>query len=47
MNADGTGLLRVTRDLGEDRWPRWSPDGTKLIFSSNRDGKFAIYEIEI
>jgi TolB protein len=47
MNADGTGLLRLTRDPADDITPRWSPDETKLIFSSNRGGKFALYELAV
>jgi Tol biopolymer transport system component/TolB-like protein/Tfp pilus assembly protein PilF len=46
MNADGTGLLRITRNLAEDNTPRFSNDGKKIIFSSSRNGKHAIYEIE-
>lgn len=45
INTDGTGLLRLTRNAGEDSHPQFSRDGKRLIFSSNRDGKFAIYEI--
>jgi len=46
MNADGTGLFRITRDPADDVTPRFSPDGRRIIFSSNRNGKFALYEIE-
>jgi TolB protein len=45
MNRDGSGLRRLTRHLADDESPQWSPDGKKLIFTSNRTGKFAIYEI--
>lgn len=45
MNADGTGLVRLTRDLAEDTEPSWSPDGTKIVFASNRSGQYAIYDI--
>ncbi len=32
INADGTGLTRLTHD-GLSQAPRWSPDGTHLIFA--------------
>ncbi len=47
MNSDGTGLLRLTRNLANDVTPRFSDDGTRVIFSSNRAGKSALYEIEL
>jgi Tol biopolymer transport system component len=34
MNADGSGLTRLTDRPGEDREPVWSPDGTKIAFVS-------------
>jgi len=37
MNADGTGVVRLTNEPGNDAQPAWSPDGTKLLFISNRD----------
>ncbi|HKZ02873.1 MAG TPA: DPP IV N-terminal domain-containing protein [Pyrinomonadaceae bacterium] len=27
--------------------PDWSPDGSKIVFESTRDGKFAIYTIQV
>jgi Tol biopolymer transport system component/DNA-binding winged helix-turn-helix (wHTH) protein len=47
MNADGSGLVRLTRDAADDNSPSWSPDGNHIIFSSNRNGKFALYEISL
>jgi Tol biopolymer transport system component/DNA-binding winged helix-turn-helix (wHTH) protein len=47
MNADGSGLLRLTRDPAEDAQPSWAPDGRRVVFSSNRGGKFGIYELEV
>jgi Tol biopolymer transport system component len=32
INADGTGLIRLTND-GLSSAPRWSPDGTRLVFA--------------
>jgi CubicO group peptidase (beta-lactamase class C family) len=30
--SDGTGLVRLTRDLAFDNLPAWSPDGTRIAF---------------
>ena len=40
MNADGSGQRRLA-ERGHN--PRWSPDGTKISFVSNRDGNLEIY----
>jgi Tol biopolymer transport system component len=37
MNADGSGVQRLTDAPGEDGWPTWSPDGSQIVFSSARD----------
>ena len=34
INADGTGLLQLTHDNTENLFPRWSPDGSRIIFST-------------
>jgi WD40 repeat protein/PASTA domain-containing protein len=36
MNADGTGLVNLTNDPSSDSDPTWSPDGTKIAFTTNR-----------
>jgi Tol biopolymer transport system component len=39
MNADGTGLRRLTTSDKSDDHPRWAPDGKSLLFlSSRKDG---------
>jgi TolB protein len=38
INADGTGLQRVTTNLEEERSPDWSPDGARLAFSCRTGG---------
>jgi hypothetical protein len=32
MNADGTGLTKITKKDGDDYEPAWSPDGRKIVF---------------
>ena len=43
MNIDGTGTRRVSRGDYYDFLPRWSPDGTRIAFTSNRDGTNGVY----
>lgn len=38
MRADGTGPRQLTDGPWDDRGVAWSPDGTRLAFSSERDG---------
>jgi serine/threonine protein kinase/Tol biopolymer transport system component len=45
MRADGTGLRRLTNDTAKDRVPRWSPDGSHLLFFSNRGGKYEAWAV--
>lgn len=37
MNTDGSDVLRLTDAPGRDFEPDWSPDGTTIVFSSDRD----------
>jgi YD repeat-containing protein len=37
MNADGSGQTRLTTNLANEDSPNWSPDGSKIVFSSDRD----------
>jgi Tol biopolymer transport system component len=43
VNADGTGLTRLTEVPGGDFDPAWSPDGVHIAFTSFRDGHLDIY----
>jgi Tol biopolymer transport system component/DNA-binding winged helix-turn-helix (wHTH) protein len=44
MNADGTGLFRLTHSAADEASPHFASDG-RILFSSNRTGKFAIYQV--
>ena len=37
INEDGTGLEQITYDGMFDSFPMFSPDGTKLVWGSNRN----------
>jgi Tol biopolymer transport system component len=37
-------MTRFTSDPGWDAFPTWSPDGTRIIFTSNRSGVYDLYE---
>ena len=41
MNADGTGVSRLTNQPSTDSWPSWSPDGLKIAFGSRGKGLFS------
>lgn len=43
MNADGSEVSRLTNDPDEDFDPSWSPDGTKIVFRSHREGNEEVY----
>jgi len=45
VRKDGSGMRQLTDDAYQDRGPRWSPDGRRLAFFSNRSGKYEAWTI--
>jgi serine/threonine protein kinase/Tol biopolymer transport system component len=45
VRRDGGGMRRLTNDPAKDRIPRWSPDGSRIVFYSNRSGKYEAWTI--
>ena len=47
MNSDGSSVGKLTTlDSVDSYQPAWSPNGTKIIFGSNRDGNGEIYVMD-
>jgi Tol biopolymer transport system component len=45
VQADGTGLRQLTNDAFKDRSPLWSFDGRRILFYSNRSGRYEAWAI--
>jgi eukaryotic-like serine/threonine-protein kinase len=45
IRTDGSGEKQLTDDDFNDRIPRWSPDGKRIIFYSNRTGIYELWSI--
>jgi len=45
VRSDGAGLRQLTDDVHKERNPRWSPDGSRISFFSDRSGRYEIWTI--
>jgi Tol biopolymer transport system component len=50
VHRDGSGYRLLTNHFGEDRHPRFSPDGARIVFSSSRggciEGEYELYLVD-
>lgn len=46
INVPTATVYNITHDEGRDGWASWSPDGTRIVFESRRDGPWNIYVID-
>ena len=42
VGVDGTGLRPITNDAYNDHAPRWSPDGSRILFYSDSSGSYQL-----
>ena len=47
MSVEGTDRKRLTVNIAADMGDDWSPDGTRIAFSSLRDGNGEIYIMNV
>src|ERR1041385_5567854 len=44
-NENGSDVRRLTDHSARDAYPRFSPDGTRVAFSSNREGNYDVFVV--
>lgn len=45
-DRDGSNVVQLTANMGDNNSPSWSSDGSQLVFASNRDGNWEIYRMD-
>jgi TolB protein len=46
-DVDGSNEINISNNAAFDGWPVWSPDGTRIAFSSNRAGPALVGQIYV
>ena len=47
MSVDGGSVEQLTNDPGTDWCPTWSPDGERIVFTSQRTGRSSLHILEL
>lgn len=47
MNANGSGVIRLTSNPAEETSPAWSPDGTRIAYMRSQPGTTALHDIYV
>jgi TolB protein len=47
VDADGSHVRRLTGNPAEDLAAGWSPDGSKILFTSDRNGRSQIFVMNL
>lgn len=47
IQVNGEDPINLTNHPAKDRYGSWSPDGSKILFESNRSGTFQLYTMEL
>lgn len=45
ISRDGSSMRRLTDDIFKDRAPRWHPEGNRILFFSDRSGRYELWVI--
>lgn len=46
IGSDGSGPINLTRNSCADDEPDWAPDGSKIVWESDRDGDFEVWVMD-